>query len=500
MRNPTIVSILTGTWRPKGGMTSSALLRMTKLAESGFRTVIYTLDYRADQVEYEDSMRSTGAVGRGVEFRNYYEHYRQLSIRNGVFGESANHRFHKQVQDSNLERFFSPDGRLLYNERKTADGRLLRRYFDNRRRVNIIEDIAVSGKLHRRTNVDPESGKKTQVTLLNQFGGAYAISWKNDKEEESGYFVYEEKPGNITFYKNARLSQKEWVESQIRSIDGPIVLIIDNPENVDLVQDILNDSRISSIGVLHGNHLEEPSNSNSNIKPYYTPYFAKNSKFSAIVASTKKQVQNLSKRQLSRSVICTIPQAVDEIRIENTAVRNGNSFAFFGRLVPLKRVPEIITAFSKVQKIRPAITLDIYGEGPDESRILKHITELDLQDSVKLRGFEPEVHSKMTGYNATIFCSQHEGFGLVVAESMLSATPVIAMNCNYGPSEIIDEHTGLLIEDGDFKALSDAMLWCTDNPEMASAMGDRARMRILDRFSRESINDRWKQLIFEVSN
>lgn len=500
MRKPTIVSILTGTWRPRGGMTSSVLLRMTKLAQSGYRTVIFTLDYRADQIEYEDSMRSTGAVGRHVEFRNYYEHYRQLSISNGVFGDISSDRIYKQVQDQNLERFFSSDGRLLYNERKTADGRKLRRYFDNHRRVNQVEDISASGKLHKRTNIDPESGKKTQVTLLNQFGGAYAISWKNNDEQESGYFVYEDKSDEITFFKNARQSQIKWLNSEIGSIEGPVVLILDNPENVDLINDLSNGSEINFIGVLHGNHLSEPSNSDSSIKPYYSPYFMENSKFDAIVASTSKQAKHLSESLLNYPGIHAIPQAVDDLTIESSLARNDSSFAFFGRLVPLKRIPGIITAFSKVQKIRPSITLDIYGEGSEESKILTLIRELGLQDSVRLCGYESEVYSKMTAYNATIFCSQQEGFGLVVAESMLCTTPVIAMNCNYGPSEIIDKNTGILIEDGDFEALSDAILWCTDNVEKVRSMGDLARRRILDNFSRNSINNKWTKLISEVSN
>ncbi|MFI8414657.1 glycosyltransferase [Paeniglutamicibacter gangotriensis] len=494
MTKATVVSILTGTWRPKGGMTSSVLLRSSRFVEYGVRSIIFTLDYRADQTDYVANMRRNGSVAHGVDIRNFYEDLRATSIDDGNVSMEERVQLFEQVQDIDLSRFFSVDGELVYNERKSSDGSRIRKFFNDQRQVIRIDEISPLGSLHRRKLRSADRGKFTQITYLNRLGGAYALSWLNDMEEESGFFVYNGNSTDISFYKRTREAQISWVRDQVEQIDGPVVLIVDNPEIMDIVNQI-SGANIKKVVVFHGNHLMEPNDPSSGLRAVYKPVLNNAGRWDRLVCSTHKQAEHLEAVVGSSVQIDVIPQAIDDHPSRPNSSKLDSSFAFFGRLVDLKRLPEIIKAFSKVLAVRPDARLDIFGEGQAREQLRQVVRDLALEDAVSLKGAVSDVRSHMVRYTATLLCSAHEGFGLVIGESMISSTPVIATDCNYGPSEIITLDSGILVEHNDFDAVAEAMIWCIDNPGDLHRMGNRARVRILENFSRESVSDSWLELL-----
>lgn len=497
MTRPTVVSILTGTWRPKGGMTSSALLRSSQFVEYGVDSIIFTLDYRADQIAYVEEMRKSGSVGSGVEIRNFFEHFRTRSLENGLVSIDIMPQLYEQVQSAHLSRFFSVDGELVYSERKSSDGSKVRRFFNDLRQVTRVDEISALGTMHRRKLRNADREKFTQATYLNRHGGAYAISWLDQKEEESGFFVYADDSADISFFKSTRDAQISWLCDQIDKINGPIVVIVDDIETMDVVNSIVR-SDIKKIAVLHGNHLAEPSVPSGGINKSYQSLLNSEVQWDRIVCSTQKQAEHLT-NHLGRGVeVVNIPQAIDDHEIIPVGDRIQSGFAFFGRLVDLKRLPEIINSFSKVHALRPSARLDIFGAGPALDKLQNMIVDLKLEDSVSFKGRVSDVRSHMVRYTATLLCSEHEGFGLVVGESMISSVPVISTDCNYGPGEIINDDSGILVEHDDFQAVTEAMIWCLDNPVEVKRMGERARTRILNNFSRKLVSDSWMKLVEEL--
>jgi glycosyltransferase involved in cell wall biosynthesis len=84
-----------------------------------------------------------------------------------------------------------------------------------------------------------------------------------------------------------------------------------------------------------------------------------------------------------------------------------------------------------------------------------------------------------------------EGLGVVLLEAMNSRVPVIASDAG-GIVDIVEhETTGLLVPPGDASALAAAIRTLATDHSRARALGEAGHRRLGERFSWDSIVDRW---------
>jgi len=81
-----------------------------------------------------------------------------------------------------------------------------------------------------------------------------------------------------------------------------------------------------------------------------------------------------------------------------------------------------------------------------------------------------------------VMSSLYEGFGLPAAEAMACETPVVVTKAGALP-EVVDDSCGILVEPGDSRALSDAIMEIMKNKKARSRMGANGRKRAVDNFS-----------------
>jgi glycosyltransferase involved in cell wall biosynthesis len=101
--------------------------------------------------------------------------------------------------------------------------------------------------------------------------------------------------------------------------------------------------------------------------------------------------------------------------------------------------------------------LHIIGEGPLKSGISKKIGELGLEHNISLHGEMKDPFRYIAQADVLLLPSLIEGLPAVILEAMYCKTPVVAYNVG-GVAEIVNKHTGYLIEKGEQEAFKNAVL------------------------------------------
>jgi len=169
-----------------------------------------------------------------------------------------------------------------------------------------------------------------------------------------------------------------------------------------------------------------------------------------------------------------------------------------GRLVPQKGFDMLIDAFAPLARNHPDVTLEIWGEGPERSRLERRRDDLGLAGRVRLPGTTTEPHAAIGRAGVFVMSSRREGFPMVLGEAMASGVPCVSFDCPSGPRELIrDGVDGLLVPPNDVPALGAALERLITDRELAARLASRAP-EVVERFSLEAILEQWSTIFAEV--
>lgn len=158
------------------------------------------------------------------------------------------------------------------------------------------------------------------------------------------------------------------------------------------------------------------------------------------------------------SVVLPLP-----VRVPGTAVRRRAAtptFTYCGRLSREKGVGLLLQAFARVCERHPSATLRLLGDGGERRALEREAGSLRLGDRVTFRGHlgfadvEVELQSSWALVAPSLWA---EPFGLVAPEAIVRHVPVIASRTGGFAETVVDGVTGLLVPNGDVRALADAM-------------------------------------------
>jgi mannosyltransferase len=108
-----------------------------------------------------------------------------------------------------------------------------------------------------------------------------------------------------------------------------------------------------------------------------------------------------------------------------------------------------------------------------------------LQSRIVITGELPiqEVERWYRRLTIYAFTSRNEGFGLTLIEAMSVGAALVASRAGAAELVVEDGVTGILIPPGNVDALVAALEPLLRDPAFAAAMGERARKRVVDKFS-----------------
>ncbi len=162
----------------------------------------------------------------------------------------------------------------------------------------------------------------------------------------------------------------------------------------------------------------------------------------------------------------------------------------FGRVRAQKGSDVFVEAMCRLLPRYPDFTAVMVGAVVPEqqafaSGLKKRIEAAGLQSRIVITG-ELEIEEVQRWYRRlTIyaFTSRNEGFGLTLIEAMSSGAALVASRAGAAEFVVEDGVTGMLTPPGDVDALVAALEPLMRDPDSATAMGERARGRVLEKFS-----------------
>jgi glycosyltransferase involved in cell wall biosynthesis len=151
----------------------------------------------------------------------------------------------------------------------------------------------------------------------------------------------------------------------------------------------------------------------------------------------------------------------------------------------------VVRAFGEIQQVFPEATLDLVGKGPVEASIRSLVHDLKLS-GVNFAGAVPhhEISSCYAAADIFINASSLDNMPVSILEAFASGTPVVT-TAPEGMSYLIkNEHTGLLSQLGDARALAGNVVRLLREPELASRLASNARAE-LPRYSWKTVREEW---------
>ncbi|MEL6261484.1 MAG: glycosyltransferase family 4 protein [Cyanobacteria bacterium J06623_5] len=209
----------------------------------------------------------------------------------------------------------------------------------------------------------------------------------------------------------------------------------------------------------------------------------------AIIVGSQSTLDQVDQRYQPKCVYFPA-NAVDTDRFDGQRKRIAQlplKLVFVGRLVPYKGGDMLIEAAAPLLRDNK-VTLEIIGDGPEQTALERQVQDLGLNDLVTFAGRLPQAQLKEHLADSDVFAfpSIREFGGAVVIEAMaIGLTPVVV---GYGgPGEMVTATTGYKVPLGRREEIINHFRQVLNelvaNPEKVDSLGQQARQRVLEKFT-----------------
>jgi colanic acid/amylovoran biosynthesis glycosyltransferase len=162
-------------------------------------------------------------------------------------------------------------------------------------------------------------------------------------------------------------------------------------------------------------------------------------------------------------------------------------------MFPKKGHADLIDALALLAERRPAVTLELIGDGPERDRILARARERGVEGRVTAPGNRSAQQVRAALAEARVFAlpairlpsGRMEGIPVALMEAMAAGVPVVATRLSGIPELVQDGVTGLLVEPHDPAALAAALERLLGDEALAAELARNARMLVERSFSLE---------------
>jgi colanic acid/amylovoran biosynthesis glycosyltransferase len=179
------------------------------------------------------------------------------------------------------------------------------------------------------------------------------------------------------------------------------------------------------------------------------------------------------------------------------------TFVAVGRFVEKKAPHLTVTAFAIAKKENPSIRLIMIGAGPLLEICKQLVKAFRIEDSVEFAGVQSPAEVATTVSRSLAFV-QHsvidaeggaEGTPLAILEAGACGIPVISTRHEGIKDIVIEDRTGILVDEFDVEGMAAAMKRLAADPGLAHAMGKQARSHVSANYNLTAHIDKLAEII-----
>ncbi|MFF6783315.1 GT4 family glycosyltransferase PelF [Streptomyces sp. NPDC012510] len=177
------------------------------------------------------------------------------------------------------------------------------------------------------------------------------------------------------------------------------------------------------------------------------------------------------------------------------------TLSWAGRVDPIKDLETLIRAFALVRARRPDARLRLFGGTPKGGEAYRErcqalAAELGHGDAVTFEGRVDDIRDAYAAGNVVMLSSISEGFPFTLIEAMSCGRATVSTDVG-GVREAVGD-TGLVVPPRDPGAMAEAALELLGDPVRRRAMGEAARLRVIEQFTLRRTIDTFRSIYLEL--
>ena len=180
------------------------------------------------------------------------------------------------------------------------------------------------------------------------------------------------------------------------------------------------------------------------------------------------------------------------------ATENERIITHISNFRKVKRIPDIIKIFHKIQQHIPA-KLMMVGDGPEKEKAEYLCQELGIQDKVIFFGNSNEIDKILSYTDLFLLPSETESFGLAALEAMAWSVPVISSNSGGLPEVNFEGISGYLSNVGNIDEMAENALKILKDPAVLNKFKKNA-LSVAERFDIKNILPLYEELYQKAIN
>ncbi|MCL2018848.1 MAG: glycosyltransferase [Oscillospiraceae bacterium] len=428
----------------------SAVNRMTMFKNSGIKSIIITskhginlhrnLEKHGISEEEHENIYDYFQRARRVEPRfieleelfplNLYKR-REITYENqpGILGYRIYWSKSKKI-DQRIAYVQYEDGVLSFINRLDEKKRIVKRcFYDCRGFLSVEKSLDENGRTLMEEYFAPDGEK-----VMDKY---YRV--KDDKsvlfliilKEDGRWLEFLDEDALITHYLDSFLNSDEDFVIVDRNLIYAKALALTNV-------------KVKKAAILHRKHISGSESLTDNILNDYQETFNSLPDFNAVITTTNKQRQDIIRRFNNMSQMYVFPNIITaEYRKSISRIPMTNPLKIISvanKIDKYKRLRHAVSAFSRVVSKIPDAEFHIFGYNEDfEKELSVLISSHGLENSVKLRGYVPDLSEEYMTAKLFVISSSYENFPIGLLEATAHGIPAVSYNVSYGPEDLIDD-------------------------------------------------------------